>query len=298
VDAVRKPRFYIIQYMSFTAIAAIVFAFIFGRPSENALLLFGVLFLIGLLPVYLRLIPNSVESVLLKLPEDPDEQIAALEGVLRRRAIFRRPGPRRSARLRLMHVYKDRKRFEDAISMGREALALYRMSSSLKGKIHLDIGICLESLGRDNEAKAERRLAANCLDTPPVDALGWLVQGRLFAAGLRYAEAIDAYERVLRMPFFESKTVQRDASFQLTLACVKAGRLHDAIRWAEQLLEHEATRSGRYFLHQIAGKACSILGRLDDERRHKRRAYELAMEAKETGCIVDSVAALEELERL
>jgi len=68
VDTVRKPRFYIIRYVSFTAIAAIVFAIIFGRLSENTLLFLGILFLMGLSPVYLPLMPNSVGSVLRNLP--------------------------------------------------------------------------------------------------------------------------------------------------------------------------------------------------------------------------------------
>jgi hypothetical protein len=86
--------------MSFAAIVALMFAIIFGRPSENTLLLFGILFLIGLSPVYLPLRPNSVESVLLKLPEDPDEQIAPMEGVRRpdRAGISFTRSPERHAR--------------------------------------------------------------------------------------------------------------------------------------------------------------------------------------------------------
>lgn len=95
-------RFYIIQYMSFTAIAALVFAVAVGKPSERTALALGMLFLAGLSPALLPLLPNSVESVLLNLPDKPDEQIAALERVLSHRAIFR-PGPQRSARLKLMH---------------------------------------------------------------------------------------------------------------------------------------------------------------------------------------------------
>jgi hypothetical protein len=53
---------------------------------------------------------------------------------------------------------------------------------SFLSQIHLEIAGCLDCLGRDDESRAELRLAANCLDLPPVDALGWLVQGRLFAA--------------------------------------------------------------------------------------------------------------------
>ena len=97
-------RFYIIQYIRFTAIAALVFALILGRPSQNSVLILGIFFLIGLSPIYLPLRPKSVQSVLLRLSENPDEQIAAFEGLLGRRTVFG-SGPMRSASLRLMQAY-------------------------------------------------------------------------------------------------------------------------------------------------------------------------------------------------
>ena len=159
------------------------------------------------------------------------------------------------------------------------------MSHSIASQVRLEISICLDNLGHDNEANYERRLAFACLDKPPRDALGWLVQGRLFDAEHRHADAIGSYETVFKMPFFERKMVQRDTSFQLAVANFKAGRPHEAIRWAEWCLQCDTTRSRRYFLHKIAGSACSILGRVHEQRQHEREVLDLAIEEREINWI-------------
>ena len=128
----------------------------------------------------------------------------------------------RSASLRLMQATAERS-FRDAISLGKASLAQYRMSHSIASQVRLEISICLDNLGHDNEANYERRLAFACLDKPPRDALGWLVQGRLFDAEHRHADAIGSYETVFKMPFFERKMVQRDTSFQLCFRKLQGG---------------------------------------------------------------------------
>ena len=95
----------------------------------------------------------------------------------------------------LMLLYVQQGRFEDSARLGRDVLARYQMASSVKCQVHMEIAMCLECLGRDDEARAERKLAADRLAIPPVDPAGWLVQGRLFAEKKRFDLAIDAYER-------------------------------------------------------------------------------------------------------
>ena len=294
MEIMRIPRFYIIQYLTFTAVAALVFAIAVGKPSENMALALGLLFLAGLSPALLPLLPNSVESVLLNLPGKPDEQITALEGVLSRRAIFR-PGPQRSARLKLMRLYVDQERFAAAISLGRTILAQFRMPYSLESELRLEMSTCLKNLGRDHEAKDELQWAFDLVARTRTDAQGWFMRGKLLDASHRYAEAIDAYEKALSRPLFERKAIHAEACRRLVQTCVKAGRPQQAIDWSERLLQREASRSTRYFLHLLTGQAYASLGKIDEERHHKGRAYALALEVNDATRIEESLAALGEL---
>ena len=295
MENMRIPRFYIIQYMSFTAIAALVFAVAVGKPSERTALALGILFLAGLSPALLPLLPNSVESVLLNLPDKPDEQIAALEGVLSQRAIFR-PGPQRSARLKLMRLYVDQEQFEAAISLGRTVLAQFSMPPLLECQLRLEMSTCRKNLGRDHEAKDELRWAFDLVASTRADAQGWLMRGKLLDASHRYAEAIDAYEKALSRPLFERKAIHDEACRRLVQVCVKASRPQQAIDWSERLLQRGTSRSTRYFLHQLAGQAYSSLGRTDQERHHKGQAHALALEDNNATWVEESLAALGELE--
>lgn len=155
---------------------------------------------------------------------------------------------------------------------------------------------CLKNLGRDHEAKDDLQWACDLVARTRADAHGWLMQGKLLDASHRYDEAIDAYEKVLSRPLFERKAIHGEACRRLVQACVKADRPQQAIEWSEGLLQREASRSTRYFLHQLAGQAYSRLGRTDEERNHKGRAYALALEVNDATWIEESLAALGELE--
>ena len=218
------PRFYIIQYVKLTGIAALVFAVAVSRSPENGGLLLGIFLLIALAPVYLPLLPKSPESALLHLPEGPDEQIAVLERVLARPVSFR-SGPKRAVRIKLVQLYNERGRFKDAVELGREVLIQFRMSRSLESLIRLEMSIGLKHLGRDSEARAQTAIISQRLAASPADALGWLVQGRFFDEGHCYDQAIAAYEQILSMPFFERKAIQNEACRRLAISCGRAGEL-------------------------------------------------------------------------
>lgn len=134
------------------------------------------------------------------------------------------------------------------------------------------------------------QIVSQRLTAPPVDVLGLLVQARFFDEGHCYDQAIAAYERILRMPFFERKAIQNEARLRLAMACVNAGRAQEAIRWTELALRQESSRSGRCLLHETAGKAHEMLGQADQEGHHRRRADELAKAANEPEWLADSLA--------
>ena len=135
------------------------------------------------------------------------------------------------------------------------------------------------------------------LDIPPVDAVGWLVQGKLFAARDRHDLAIDAYKRRIEMPAAPAQINLTDVRVLITTACLKVGRFEDAIDWSELALKLESSRSRMLTLTRLAGAACSTLGRVSEQEDHYRRAYELALEAQNKKSMADSLACLAELER-
>jgi tetratricopeptide (TPR) repeat protein len=155
------PRFHIVQFMSIIAIVGVIAALlvlIASRPAD-ALVLIAILF--GAM-VVLRLVwpffPGSLESVMRRAPADLDAHIAALERALKYRSVIRF-GPLFQARFKLMQLYKQRRRFEDAIAQAKEILARYRTRRSFESQLHFEMANCLDSLGRDDESKAELRLA-------------------------------------------------------------------------------------------------------------------------------------------
>jgi hypothetical protein len=84
----QRPRFYIIQYMKLTAIAAVVFAVVVNRSPESGALVLEIFLLIGFAPLYLPLLPQSLESVLLKLPEHPTSKLLSSSEWLPGRSCF------------------------------------------------------------------------------------------------------------------------------------------------------------------------------------------------------------------
>jgi tetratricopeptide (TPR) repeat protein len=275
-----RPQFKIIHYVYFIAIASLLFAVAFSPFPRNVALV-GItsvlaLILLALSPLFLPLLPSSPDSVLMRLPDDPDDRIITLER-LAARSLWLGSGAKRSVRVKLVQLYRERGRLRDAVDMGRETLARFRMSHSLESLLRLEVSICLDSLHRDSEARAQLEKLVDGLDGSPADALGWLVRGRLFDRLGRYDEAIAAFEKIMEMPLFERKPVQNEARRRLAEACVNAGRPKEAIQWAEPTLSHEGSRSDRFILHQTAAKAYAMLGRADDNECHNRQAREIAM---------------------
>ena len=113
-------------------------------------------------------------------------------------------------------------------SSDKEIPIQFSMSQSLDSLIRLEMAIGLNRLGRDSDARVQTQVVRERLAVPPVDALGWLVKGRLFDEGRDHDQAIAAYERILRMPFFERKAIQSETSRRLAAVRVKAGRAQEA----------------------------------------------------------------------
>lgn len=292
-------RFKIIHYMILSALVAI------GLAAWQALtahpLLFarwvGVLLPLGLwLLVLLPLLrPHPLRAVLADPPADPERLIEALERGL--------DSPRAGnadtlarARFKLLGLYKVRERYGDAIGQGRSILRLSGLTHAFESQVRLEIAVCLDFLGRGDEAEAERRLADETLDDRPEGALGWLAQGKLLDKQQRYLEAAEAYQRAFDLYPLENAAVRNELMMRLVLASFNAGRSEDAARWAEQLLAQDVSEALRLSAHRMAGVAYSNLGRLDEAQRHRQRAVELAVETGEAKQVADCFASLADLQ--
>jgi hypothetical protein len=149
------PRFYIIQYMKFTAFAALLSAIVVGQPSASKALAVGTLILVGLSPVFRPVLPNSPESVLLKLPDDLDGSIAALERVVT--ACFKAG------------------RSQEAIEWA-EFLLQNRLARSERYFLHQTAGKAYASLGRTGDERSHKERAhALALEANDME---WIVESR------------------------------------------------------------------------------------------------------------------------
>jgi hypothetical protein len=154
-NRIQLPRLKIVHMMIIAGVLAIVFGVLNSRPFDSSIGLIGLVALGCVWLVIARLRPNPVKTVLANLPDDSDQQIAALEESLARC----NPYDWRTnsvARYRLMELYKVRKRYEEAIKEGRLILAMKGVKQELENAVRVEIAMCLDFLGKAEEAERER----------------------------------------------------------------------------------------------------------------------------------------------
>ena len=147
---------------------------------------------------------NPLKALLAQLPEDTDEKIAALENGLARC----NPYDIRTnslARYRLMELYKVRKRYQDAVDQGKSILATKGVNRELEDEVRVEIAVCLDFLGRADEAAMERMAVADDTNDRPDGFLGWRARGKALEKQHRYELAVEAYEMATRAGRFEGR---------------------------------------------------------------------------------------------
>src|SRR5262249_47890458 len=150
-----------------------------------------------------------------------------------------------AARFRLMELYKVRKRYEEAIDQGRAILRMSGLEDAFESEVRLELAVCLDFLGRADEAEAERMAAGDCLDGLPDSFLGWLARGKLFDKQLRHAEAAAAYERALEFNPPEHTAGRDDLLIRLALTWFNAGRPQETMKWVERALGEDGVSEAR-----------------------------------------------------
>jgi tetratricopeptide (TPR) repeat protein len=241
--------------------------------------------------------PNPLKAVLTSLPAEPDEKIAALEQGLRAANPYD-VRTNAAARYRLMELYKVRKRYEEAIDQGRSILRMSGLEQEFESEVRLELAVCLDFLGREEQAEAERMAAEDCLDDRPANDLGWLVQGKFLDKQHRYAEAAEAYERALGLSPSDHAASRDQLLIRLVLAWFNAGRPEETMKWAECILTEDVSEERRFQAHRLAGIASSNLGRLEEARHHRQCAYDLAVTGGDPKKFSDCLAHLADLHRL
>jgi tetratricopeptide (TPR) repeat protein len=296
-DSIRLPRLKIVHVMLITLVLAIVFYALSSQPTDSIVGIIVLVFLLMVAPILWSLRPNPLKAVLANLPEEPDEKIAALEQGLQI-ANHHDVGTNVAARFRLMELYKVHKRYADAIDQGRAILRMRGLKEELECDVRLELAVCLDFLGRGDEAEMERMAAGDCLDDHPKGFLGWLARGKLLDKQHRYVEAAEAYERALELNLPEHTDSRDQLLIRLVLAWFNAGRPEEAMKWAERVLAHDVSEERRLQAHRLAGAASSNRVRLEAAQHHRQRAYEMAVKGGDPKKISDCLANLADVHRL
>jgi tetratricopeptide (TPR) repeat protein len=295
--SIQLPRLKIVHIMLIAGVFAIVFGVLSTRPEES---LFGLTLLIAIGCVWFvvrMLRVNPLKVVLAQLPENTDEKIAALEDGLARCNRYD-VSTNSLARYRLMELYKVRKRYQDAIDQCKSILAMKGVNHELEDEVRVEIAVCLDFLGRSDEAAMERMTVTGETDDRPDGFLGWRARGKALEKQHRNDEAIEAYEKAFELASFVDKAGRDELFVRLVLTSFNAGKPDVTLAWAERAIAAGVAENQLYQVHRMAGVACSNLGRLEDAQQHHQRSYELALRQGDSAKIVDCLATLAEVHRL
>ena len=74
-------------------------------------------------------------------------------------------------------------------------LQIRGVNHGLENEVRVEISICLDFLGRTEEAEAERIAVTDGLDDRPDAFFGWRAQGKVLEKQHRYGEAVEAHKR-------------------------------------------------------------------------------------------------------
>ncbi len=294
---INRPRLNIYHIMIIVGVVAVVFGILRSPFRESVI---GLTSLCAVACVWFlgaMLWPNPLKTVLAKLPDDPDERIAALEDGLARCNPFDL-GKIFQARYGLMQMYTIRKRYEEAINQGRLLLRMPALRHDLENEVRVELAACLDFLGRDEEAEAERMAVADNLEDNPDTFVGWRAKGKVLEKLYRYEEAVQALEQALDRDSAENKASRDEVLFRLALASFNAGWPEQTMMWAERVIAEGGSESWIYLAHRLAGSATSNLGRLDLAHDHRERAYEMAVKEGKPEKISDCLATLADLHHL
>ena len=294
---IKRPRLNIYHIMIIVGVVAVVFGILSSTFRESVIGLAGLCAVACVSFLGAMLWPNPLKTVLANLPDDLDERIAALEAGLARSNPFDL-GRKSQARYGLMQLYTIRKRYDEAVNLGRLILRTTGVRRDLENEVRVELAACLDTLGRAEEAGAERMAVDDNLEDVPDSFVGWCARGNVLEKLRRYEEAVQAFEQALDRNSAENTAGRNEVLFRLALASFNAGWSEKTMMWAERVIEEGVSELWLYRAHLLAGSASSNLGRLDLAHHHRERAYAMALKAGNVQNISDCLASLADFHHL
>ncbi len=131
-----------------------------------------------------------------------------------------------------MELYKVRKRYQEAVDQGKSILAMKGVNRELEDEVRVEIAVCLDFLGRIDEAAMERMAVADDTDDRPQGFLGWRARGKALEKQHRYEQAVEAYEKAFELSHSVDKAARDELLVRLVLASFNAGKPEVTMAWA------------------------------------------------------------------
>jgi len=218
-----------------------------------------------------------------------------LEDILSKPALFGARS-RSSVHARLAWSYLEDGRPHDAAEQARRSLDS-RLHPAIESLHRLRLADCLEACGETAEADRERARAAQLAANGPENAARLLAQGKTLRKAGRHADAIPVYERAIALTDQSLPSVRAHLMVTLALSCWEAGRINQALRWAEQALALGPDLIHRTSAYSVSALALGSLGRLDEAEERWQLAYDVAEQAGNTIAAARYLASLAEVQR-
>ena len=198
---------------------------------------------------------------------------------------------RTNASLREMNagarLYRE-KRYAEAEAHFRQLLTK-RLSPGVEADTRRRLALTLEILGKSEEADQERERASVSAMSGTKDQTALTAQADLLKNGRRYDEAVELYQRALRLLPPGGSPRRAQILAKLTIAHHQAGRSGEALKCAEASLASRPGKDIRPLMERMAGVSASDQGDLEAAETHYIHALDLA---EANGEIEDAAQAL------
>jgi tetratricopeptide (TPR) repeat protein len=218
-----------------------------------------------------------------------------LEAVLRHRALLG-GSSRAGIHYRLAWSYLEEGRAQEAAEQARKSIA-QRTSLALESLYRSRLADCLEACGDMAGAAVERERSRQTADAGPASAAQLMARGKALRKDGRYAESIPVYERAIELAANMAPDARAHLMVSLALSCWEAGRIHQALSWAEQALALQPNLTHRIAALSTSALALGNLGRLDDAEERWNLAFIAAAEAGNTAQAARFLATSAEIQR-
>jgi tetratricopeptide (TPR) repeat protein len=171
-----------------------------------------------------------------------------------------------------------------------------RIDPTLETDVRIRMADSLETLGRRDEAEAQRRRAKSGPEgeIPDKDSTWFLNQGRILEAQRDFDGACAHYEKAVEIMPPGNEGPSSFALVHLALAEFHAGRIEDSAKHAKQAADLATDPKVRHSALRQASAANATLGRIEDSEKYDRMVCDEARERGDFKAMAESSAHLAE----